>query len=195
MPQATVGKRLRLLRTQRGLSIRALAAKSGLNVNTLSLIENGKTSPSVHTLQQLAGGLDAPVSAFFETDTPRQRVVYLKADQRVEGLFAHGTLADLGVGLVERLVEPFLITARPNSDSGPQPIVHLGHEFVFCIKGQLLYVVEDRPYRLMAGDSLLFEALLPHRWQNVDDGVSQALLVMCPTGARSHPPEAHPASN
>ena len=195
MPQATVGKRLRLLRTQRGLSIRSLAAKSGLNVNTLSLIENGKTSPSVHTLQQLARGLDAPVSAFFESDTPQHRVVYLKADQRVEGIFAHGTLADLGVGLAERLVEPFLITARPNSDSGPQPIVHSGHEFVFCIKGQLLYVVEDRPYRLMAGDSLLFEALLPHRWQNVDDGVSQALLVMCPTGARSHPPEAHPASN
>ena len=54
-----VGSRLRMLRAGASLSIRALAEMSGLNVNTLSLIENGKTSPSVSTLQQLAGALEA----------------------------------------------------------------------------------------------------------------------------------------
>jgi DNA-binding XRE family transcriptional regulator len=60
--QVNVGRGLRTLRTGRGLSIRALAEKSGLNVNTLSLIENGKTSPSVHTLQQLAQALEMPIN-------------------------------------------------------------------------------------------------------------------------------------
>ena len=49
-----VGQRLRELRAMRGLSLRALSGQSGLNVNTLSLIENRRTSPSVSTLQQLA---------------------------------------------------------------------------------------------------------------------------------------------
>ncbi len=53
----SVGRRLRELRAEQDLSIRALAEKSGLNANTLSLIENSKTSPSVSTLQQLAGAL------------------------------------------------------------------------------------------------------------------------------------------
>jgi DNA-binding XRE family transcriptional regulator len=45
----SVGKRLRELRTNSGYSIKTLAEKSGLSVNTLSLIENEKTSPSVNT--------------------------------------------------------------------------------------------------------------------------------------------------
>ena len=63
-----VAKRLRELRTQRGYSLRALADRSGLNINTLSLIENGKTSASVSTLQQLARALAVPITAFFEEE-------------------------------------------------------------------------------------------------------------------------------
>src|SRR3990172_3921362 len=73
-----VGARLRILRAVAGLSIRTLAFKSGLNVNTLSLIENGKTSPSVSTLQQLAMTLDIPITAFFETETPKKTIAYHK---------------------------------------------------------------------------------------------------------------------
>jgi transcriptional regulator with XRE-family HTH domain len=59
-----VGQRLRDLRTRSGYSLRALAERSALNINTLSLIENGKSSPSVSTLQQLALALDVPITAF-----------------------------------------------------------------------------------------------------------------------------------
>ena len=52
-----VGARLRELRAEHGFSIRALAEHSQLNVNTLSLIEHNKTSPSVSTLQQVAAAL------------------------------------------------------------------------------------------------------------------------------------------
>ncbi len=56
--EVNVGRALRALCVQRGLSIRVLAEKSGLAVNTLSLIQNNKTSPSVSTLQQLASALE-----------------------------------------------------------------------------------------------------------------------------------------
>ena len=49
-----VGKRLRVIRAERGLSIKALAESSGLNVNTLSLSSTGRTTPSGSTLQQLS---------------------------------------------------------------------------------------------------------------------------------------------
>ena len=67
-----VGARLRTLRTEHGLSLRALAELSQLNVNTLSLIENGKTSPSVSTSQQLAMGLQVLITAFFASDAPQK---------------------------------------------------------------------------------------------------------------------------
>src|SRR4030065_947235 len=61
-----VGRNLRDLRAERELSIRSLAELSGLNVNTLSMIENGKSSPSVSTLQQLASAINVSTPAFFE---------------------------------------------------------------------------------------------------------------------------------
>src|SRR3990172_5444870 len=97
--EVNVGRRLRELRAEHNLSIRALAERSGLAVNTLRLIENSRTSPSVGTLQQIAVALDVPITAFFETDAPKNKVAYVKTGQRPRAAFAPGTLEELGGGL------------------------------------------------------------------------------------------------
>jgi len=185
-----VGRRLTELRAERGLSIRALAEMSGLAVNTLSLIENGKSSPSVSTLQQIANALGISIRAFFETGA-RSSVTHIRAGQRPRAAFEHGMLEDLGAGMTERGVQPFLITLEPNSGSGRQPIVHTGYEFVFCLEGRLTYTVEDKVYLLEPGDSLLFESHLPHQWHNVHATPSKALLVLCPADRNDQPAMRH----
>lgn len=189
--QVNVGRRLRELRAERELSIRALAEQSQLNVNTLSLIENDKTSPSVSTLQQIAAALKVPIVAFFETNLPKNSVAHMTADRRPRAAFAHGMLEDLGAGLTHRGVEPFVITLEPKADSGPHPIVHTGFEFVFGLQGQIAYQIEEHTYVLEPGDSLLFESHLPHQWHNPTDHPSQAILVLFPTDARDQPAERH----
>ena len=57
-----------------------------------------------------------------------------------------------------------------------------------------MYTVEERSFLLEPGDSLVFESHLPHRWQNVDTGPSQAILVLYPTDERDRPTERHFAS-
>jgi transcriptional regulator with XRE-family HTH domain len=189
--EAGVGRRLWQLRAERGLSIRALAEASGLSVNTLSLIENGRTSPSVGTLQQVARALGVSITAFFESEAPGLRAVFIKAARRPQARFAHGLLSDLGTGMAERCVQPFLITLEPNSGSGPQPIVHTGCEFVYCLAGRITYTVDGQTHLLEPGDSLLFESHLPHQWHNVDAEPSQALLVLCPADDRDRPTDRH----
>ena len=190
-PEISVGSRLRELRKERGLSMRALAERSGLNVNTFSLIETGKTSPSVSTLQQIAAALEVPITAFFETDVPQNSIAHIVAHHRPRLAFAHGTLEDLGAGLSSRAVEPFVVTLEPHAGSGDTPIVHTGFEFVFCLQGRMTYRIEDHSYVLEPGDSLLFESYLPHRWQNDEAQPAQAILVLYPTDARDHPTERH----
>ena len=186
-----VGRRLRELRSERGFSIRALAEKSGLNVNTLSLIENCKTSPSVSTLQQIASALKTPITAFFETETALQNIVYHKANDRQNAAFNHGTLADLGAGFTRPGLEPFVVNLEPQADSGDTPIVHTGLEFVFCLEGQIAYEVDSQNFSLDPGDSLLFEAHLPHRWRNAGETPSRSLLLLCPSDERDRPDERH----
>jgi transcriptional regulator with XRE-family HTH domain len=186
-----VGQHLRALRLEQSLSIRVLAERSRLNVNTISMIENGKTSPSVSTLQQLAGALDVPITAFFENNNVQKSVSYQKADQCPQVEFAHGKLADLGAGLTLHGGQPFLVTLEPKADSGRYPIVHTGHEFVYCLDGRISYTIDDSVYVLDPGDSLLFEAHLPHRWCNIGETPSRSLLIMCPGEESDSPTELH----
>ncbi|MDR3611657.1 MAG: cupin domain-containing protein [Ignavibacteriaceae bacterium] len=189
--EINVGRELRALCAQRGLSIRALAEKSGLAVNTLSLIQNGKTSPSVSTLQQLAVALEVPITAFFKNDFPKSRVAYIKAGEHSGAAIAHGTLEDLGGGLKDTSLEPFIVTMEPNSNSGTHPIVHTGHEFVFCLEGRIEYVIENQTYLLEPGDSLLFESHLPHSWQNVEEVPARTILVLGPLDYRDNSTQLH----
>ena len=189
--EVDVGSRLRLLRNERDLSLRVLAEKSGLSINTLALIENQKTSPSVSTLQQIAVSLQVPMTAFFEINVPKSRIAHVKANRRPHAAFEHGSLEDLGVGLTDRVVEPFIVHLEPLTNSGPNPIVHTGYEFVFCLEGRIAYTIESQTYLLEQGDSLLFESHLPHRWQNVEEVASQALLVLFPTDTRDRPTKHH----
>jgi transcriptional regulator with XRE-family HTH domain len=186
-----VGRRLRALRAAHGLSMRALAEKSGLNVNTLSLIENQRTSPSVSTLQQLALALNVPLTAFFEVETPEKHVVFQKVGQRRRVAFPHGTMEDLGAGLTLRGGQPLLVVLEPGASSGLTSIVHTGHELVFCLEGRLAYIVDGEEYVLEAGDSLIFEAHLPHRWGNAGNTFTRSLLIICPADDNDHPTDRH----
>lgn len=186
-----VGRRLRELRTSRGLSIRSLAEMSSLNFNTLSLIENQKTSPSVSTLQQLALGLEVPITAFFKTEAQHMDVIYQKSNQRPKAIFAHGKLEDMGDGMTLGEGIPLLLTLEPGADSGPEAIVHTGQEFVYCLKGCLTYTVAGKEYALKAGDSLIFEAHLTHRWENRGDTSSRSILILCPADANDRSAEKH----
>jgi transcriptional regulator with XRE-family HTH domain len=186
-----VGGRLRILRAEQDLSLRALAEMSGLNVNTLSLIENGRTSPSVSTLQQLARALGVPIAAFFEKDEAHQDVVFQKHGQRPHAAFAHGTAEDMGAGMTLHGGQPLLVTLQSGTDSGPSPIVHTGYEFVYCLEGQLSYVIRDHHYLLEEGDSLIFEAHLPHCWGNAGGTVTRSLLILCPDDQNDDATERH----
>jgi transcriptional regulator with XRE-family HTH domain len=186
-----VGRNLRRLRRARRLSLRGLAQRSGLAVNTLSLIENNKTSPSVSTLQQLAHGLSEPIVSFFEMDPPGERIVHFRANQRSTAHFDHGTCEVMGAGFRDQRLQPMLVTLRPGADSGRAPIVHTGLEFVYCLEGVMDYDIESHTYRLEVGDSLLFEAHLPHRWHNPAEDPARAIMVLSPSDERDPASRRH----
>lgn len=171
-----VGKQIRMLREQRGLSQTALAEASGISRNTLSLIERGVTSPTVSTLKGLAGALSVEINAFFQpyADT---RVVLTKANRRPRLMLDHGSLADLGLGMSEFLVTPLLLHLDPGARSG-SALSHDGQDFVFCLDGEILYSIDGQGYLLEPGDSLFFDGRLRHRFGNTGAGTASMLIIL-----------------
>ncbi len=189
-----VGGRLRQLRTERGKSMRALARESGLSTNALSMIERGRTSPSVSTLYKISDALEIPITAFFRLEPPKQEIVFCKSSQRKRVNFPDGIWEGLGGESFVGRVEPFMLTLEAGGESGPYGMLHTGHEFVMCLSGQIEYDVEDESYILNAGDSLMFAAQLRHRWRNLAQSTSTAIIVLAGFEQGERPSEFHLSS-
>ncbi len=186
-----VGIRLRQLREGRKVSMRTLAQMSGLSANALSMIERGKTSPSVSTLYRLADALGVPVTDFFSPESSRKKVVFLKGEERPRLPFMRGLWEGLGGEQFSGRMMPFMLTLESGASSGPSSVVHTGHEFVYCLRGQVEYQVENQVYTLEAGDSLLFSAQLKHRWRNSGGMVSNVLIIISDYVEGSQPMPMH----
>ncbi len=186
-----VGGRLRELRQGIGLSMRALARESGLSANALSMIERGRTSPSVSTLYKLATAIGVPITAFFREEPKQKEIVVCKAGERTRVPFMRGLWEGLGGEEFVGRVEPFMLTLESGASSGPFGMVHTGHEFVLCLRGQLEYQVENEHYVLEAGDSLMFAANMRHRWRNPGKTVTNAVFVLSGYKEDERPSEFH----
>jgi transcriptional regulator with XRE-family HTH domain len=189
-----VGQRLRQLREERGVSMRALARRSSLSANALSMIERGLTSPSVSTLNKLANALQVPITAFFRQSPLKDKIVFRKAAERTRVPFLRGLIESLGGESFTGRVEAFVVTLENGGSSGPSHMLHSGHELVFVLRGQLEYEVEDQRFLLEAGDSLLFTSQLSHRWRNSGGSVLNAIIVISAFDEDERPSEFHLAA-
>lgn len=186
-----VGIRMREIRTSQGLSLRSLAALSGLNINTLSLVENGKNSPSVSTLQQISQALKVPITAFFVSEPEKRKVIFTRKDQGPDALFANARMQSLGKDFVINTIQPFIVDLQSGFHSGEKLIVHAGCEFVYCLEGSVVYSVSGVEYPMNAGDSLLFDAQLSHQWNNPFQEAAKILLVLIPADRAEDLSEHH----
>ncbi len=191
MTTLEVGNRLRQLRQERDMSMRSLARASGLSTNALSMIERGRTSPSVSTLYKISEALGVPITAFFRLEPPRQEVVFRKAAERRRVPFPRGVWEGLGGESFIGGLEPFLLTLDVGASSGRFGMLHSGHEFVLCLEGLLEYEVEDQRYLLEAGDSLLFAAQLRHRWRNAGKTPVRVVIALTCFERGESPTEFH----
>ena len=188
--KGSVGNKLRTVREERGLSQRELAQLAGISTNAISLIERDENSPSVSTLQSLAGALNVKMSYFFDDHAPPQ-VLHVKASRRPVINSKGVQIEGLDGKLNYQEMEPFVVSLEPKSGSGERQVVHTGHELVYCLSGEVEYLIDGQIYSLEPGDILLFEAHLPHLWRNVTDKIATILLILQATGHTDQSVERH----
>ena len=162
--EVAVGRQVHLFRKQLGLTIADLAEAAGLSLGMLSKIENGMTSPSLTTLQQLSTALGIPISDFFNRFEQDHEAVFVSAGEGIEierrgsraghqyQLLGHSSRMSSNV-----MVEPYLITLNEKTDLFPD-FQHTGVEFLYMIEGEMTYHHDGNDYVMKSGDSLFFDA-------------------------------------
>jgi transcriptional regulator with XRE-family HTH domain len=175
--RSKLGSRLRAVRKERSLTQRELASRAGVSSNAISLIERGEISPSVSTLQSLATALQVKMSYFFDEDVQTD-ILHTKANERPALESKEVMIEGLGKRLKGQEMEPFFVSLAPDSEGAGRQVIHPGHEFVYCVRGRVAYEIDGNVYVLSEGDSLLFEAQLPHHWRNPTSETAELLLIL-----------------
>lgn len=164
--EQALGLQIRHLRRQLDLTVAHLATAAGISTGMLSKIENGQISPSLSTVQALAGALNVPITALFASFDEKRDCSYVKAGQGVV-IERRGTKVGhqyqlLGHALGGDIVcEPYLITLR--EEAAPYTAFqHGGAEFIYMLAGEIEYRHADRLYALKPGDALLFDSGAAH---------------------------------
>lgn len=178
-----IGRRLKQIRTERGLSQRELATRAGLTNGTISLIETDKTSPSVASLKSLLDAIPISMANFFatleSTDTPK---VFYTAEEFTEvSPPGPGQVSLRQLGTVQNHVLQVLHeTYPPGADTGPEFLSHEGEEAGIVTEGEIEVTVGDAIRILRAGDGYLFDSRQPHRFRNISAERCQIVSALTP---------------
>lgn len=174
-----LGRMLHDARRERGLTVEALAASAGVSSGLISQLERGHGNPAFLTLRRLAEALDLPLAHFVQG--PPSGGLVVRADSRKR---LHLSDSDLVYELLTPSLQGRLEVLRTQIPAGwtneSKPFSHEGEECVHLLEGALQVVVGSGRYDLLAGDSITYDASMPHWYLNAGDAPAVIIGVVTP---------------
>ncbi|HPA63830.1 MAG TPA: XRE family transcriptional regulator [Spirochaetota bacterium] len=159
---AALGRKIKLYRENRRVTLKELSEKTNVTPSLLSQIENGKASPSLTTLKSIADYFDVSIGALFESNV-KTPVSPLTKKSFHKKIVADG---DVTHYLISQGIDDFeylLIEFPAGSTTGTEPYSHEGYECAYLIKGKLTIELDGSRYDMEEGDSISFESHKNHR--------------------------------
>jgi XRE family transcriptional regulator, regulator of sulfur utilization len=181
--QTPIGPRVRALREAMGLSLRDLAQRTGVSAPMLSQVERGETSPTLAVATRIAGGLELTLSQLLRLDEADGVTVVRRDERRGGGSDHAGHLYEIVTPpLPGQRAEVSCHTLAPGASTGGpgDPPIHEpgSRETAVVQAGRVRLVVGEAHYDLEDGDSVTFDADLPHHFENPDPGEARFLSVV-----------------
>lgn len=180
---AAVGGRVKAMRESAGLSLRALAARSGVSAPMLSQVERGETSPTLTVAARIAAGLDLRLSQLLRLDEGGAVTVVRGAERRRGGNPRRGHRFEvLTAAQPGQRAELSRHTLAPGGATGAadDPPMHEpgSRETALIEHGEVELYCDGQRYELSDGDCVTFDADLPHHFENPGDEEAAFLAVV-----------------
>ncbi|MEU2680493.1 helix-turn-helix domain-containing protein [Streptomyces sp. NPDC007107] len=201
-----IGHALRAARQAQGISLRSLAADTGISASLLSQVETGKSQPSVSTLYALVNRLHVSLDELLGLEvnapgrqTPQHRDSAPQAPQHPGVVIQRGAdnpaldmdngvrwerLASFDNGLVDAL----LVTYQGGASSSSEGTLmrHSGFEYAYLLEGSLTLALEFDEHELRAGDSFCFDSTRPHMYVNRGRQAARGLWYVIGRNSAEH---------
>jgi transcriptional regulator with XRE-family HTH domain len=177
-PVPAIGPRVKALREAMNLSLRDLALRSGVSAPMLSQVERGETSPTLQVAARIAAGLELRLSQLLRLDESGSVSIVRAGEGRTGGADGHSyeILSPPLPGQRAELSRHRLAPGATTGGPGDPPMHEPGaRETAVVEAGILTLFVDDQRHTLTAGDTVTFDADLPHHFEN--PGKEEAVLL------------------
>lgn len=187
MDEKTIIEKIKRIRANKNITLKALAGKTGLTEGYLSRIEKATSAPPISTLTRIAQGLDIDVSYILaggneDLDNSPSIVIGRKEDHNAKdaagalGTLKHGyRFEPLASGKRGKNMQPYILT--PDFEAG-EFLQHDGEEFFYVLEGRIEFLYGTEKYELSQGDSAYFDAQIPHTGRSLGERKSRILIIL-----------------
>jgi len=167
-PHEKIGVILKAYREKTGLHQAEIAKRANISTSMLSQIERSVVAPSIDTLCGVCDALGMDISHLFRSISDKHQVRVLRKGERLKNS-EHGVRYEQLVVNADAAfpAEMFLLEVAPRQKIGLSAHGHEGTEMGYILTGTALLVVNGREYILKRGDSVVFNASLPHSLENI----------------------------
>ncbi|MCX4098471.1 helix-turn-helix domain-containing protein [Nocardia sp. alder85J] len=168
---------LRSHRRRAGLSLEALAERTGLTKSYLSKIERGLSTPSIAVALKIAHVLETDVAQLFAANPDNSLLAVARAgENEPDAASPAAHYHPLATQLVGKAMQPFIV--HPGTEPGPPDNEHAGDEFIFVHSGTVELALPGSVITLDRGDSLYFDANTPHRLRSVSPERAEVVVIV-----------------
>ena len=174
-----LGEKVRRLRSERRLSVRAFAAQTGFSPSFISQLENGQVAPSLGSLHKIAEALGVTLGEFFAAAETEEEPLIVRAHERrrMDSTWTDAHIEALGPMAVGRQLEAVLAIFGPGGKSGKHPHTQAREEFAYVVKGCVTLTLADEENELGPGDAVAIPAQAPRLWENRTNEVAEIVMV------------------
>jgi len=179
-----IGEAIRLSRKAKKITLVELSRLTGVAQATLSRIETGVMQGTIDSHKKIAEALGVSLAELYsgidtrkqnidnESQSARSSANYLSEKVRCEILTPSAP---------HKKMFPMHIRFEPKGEVTLEPLERGVDKFIYCLTGKIQIVVENDSYELQEGDSLYFDASLPHQFTNLAERESRLIVVTSPS--------------
>ena len=172
-----LGKKIRQMRNQKGLTQAELADRCELTKGYISQLENNLNSPSITTLTDILSALGSNLSEFFQEER-EEKIVFSKnefIEKDADGVCLNWLIPNAQKNMMEPISVELLEGA-----SSPEDIPHEGEEFGYVLEGKIAIVLGNKHYKCKKGEAFYYQANKPHYVLNKGKGKARFLWISTP---------------
>jgi transcriptional regulator with XRE-family HTH domain len=180
--ESEIGKRIKALRAEKGVTLEQLARQTGFTKGYLSKVEKSEKAPPVSTLGNIARAFKTTISALLGEESQRTALCLVRKSEgpliaRDGTAFGYSYEA-MAYKYPNKIMEPFILTL-PVNPKKKTIYQHEGEEILFVIQGTMKFLHGTEEYIVKEGDCVYFDSSIPHFGESIGRKEVKCFMVIC----------------